>query len=1004
MNINIRLNKNFTTAFNKMQEAYGEELSKINGFSDMQLSYTDFIDNFVDSDTVADASVDGNANVGQKDIVTLINEMPKPHQKLLAFNKIYYEINKKYGFKTANDWLKNEWDGHLYLHDANTSSFVHYCYKGEETLTVKYKDVIYYTSFKNLYDLVEEKEEVDRLGNNYKRTDNLLFVLDCNDNGNVMWTEILCVSKMPNNKTMRFIKFANGLSQIVTDDHPVITSIGEVPAKKLTTEHQVFTIQPFGFEKPEEDNIYNKDFGWLVGMALAEGSAQPSCITIKQTEEKQYQRLIYTLNKLGMPFSLDTDRRIRIKSSPLEKIIENMLLNKTAAFKQLPSNYMRLPTVFMDGVVAGLIDGDGTIDGYKNRHCQIRIASELLCHQISSYLQYKGIFCGDRTPHIYHSEKSFSQKLPLFGIGFTLTNEEYFLNIDSIKINEKYEPLIRKGNFKNKKYIYDYGWVPVIENSVYIEECPVVYDITTTSHHFICNNILSHNCFAYDLKNLAEKGLFFIDTFNAEPPQHLETFVDFVKEFVSWTCNRSSGAVGLPNLIPYMYYFWKKDCASGLFTDNTKYAKQQIQRLIYALNQPFLRGGIQSAFTNTSVFDRPYLEALFGGAEFPDDSFMIDEIEGIMDFQKIYLETMSEIRSKNMMTFPVNTISLLKQNGKFVDEEFAKYAIKHNMKWNDSNIFADSSVNSLSNCCRLKSNIEDLGYFNSIGGTALKVGSVKVGTINLARLALENKTEKEYLVALKELVELDLKCLDRVRYIIKRNVDKKLLKNFSYEIVDFEHLYNTIGFIGIYETMKTFGYTRMDEFGNTYYTEEAEKFGKKIFDVIHNVKDTFALDKDYTINCEQIPGETAAAKLMKKDMFFYPDTAINDLPLYGNQFIPLGIKTTLQERIRIAAIFDGFCNGGSILHVNIESPFTSFEQAWDMLNYITDQGVTYFAFNTKIQACKHNHAFFGTVCPECGEPVDTEYTRIVGFYTPVKTYSKERKAEYDMREWENINE
>ena len=637
MNINVRLNKNFTTAYNRMLEDYGEEIANINGFSDQQLSYTDFISNFIDSDTVADASVDGNANVGQKDIVTLINEMPKPHQKLLAFNKIYYEINKKYGFKTANDWLKNEWDGHLYLHDANTSSFVHYC-------------------------------------------------------------------------------------------------------------------------------------------------------------------------------------------------------------------------------------------------------------------------------------------------------------------------------------------------------------------------------FAYDLKDLAEKGLFFIDTFNAEPPQHLETFVDFVKEFVSWTCNRSSGAVGLPNLIPYMYYFWKKDCTSGLFTDNIKYAKQQIQRLIYALNQPFLRGGIQSAFTNTSVFDRPYLEALFGGAEFPDGSFMIDEIEGIMDFQKIYLETMSEIRSKNMMTFPVNTISLLKQNGKFVDEEFAKYAIKHNMKWNDSNIFADSSVNSLSNCCRLKSNIEDLGYFNSIGGTALKVGSVKVGTVNLARLALENKTEKEYLVALKELVELDLKCLDRVRYIIKRNVDKKLLKNFSYGIVDFEHLYNTIGFIGIYETMKTFGYTRMDEFGNTYYTEEAEKFGKKIFDVIHNVKDTFALDKDYTINCEQIPGETAAAKLMKKDMFFYPDTAINDLPLYGNQFIPLGIKTTLQERIRIAAMFDGFCNGGSILHVNIESPFTSFEQAWDMLNYITDQGVTYFAFNTKIQACKHNHAFFGTICPECGEPVDTEYTRIVGFYTPVKTYSKERKAEYDMREWENINE
>ncbi len=640
MDLTIKLNKNFTTAFNKMQNEYGEELSRLNGFADSQLSYTDFIDNFVDSETVADASIDGNANVGQKDIVTLINEMPKPHQKLLAFNKIYYEINKTYGFKTANDWLRNEWDGHLYLHDANTSSFVHYC-------------------------------------------------------------------------------------------------------------------------------------------------------------------------------------------------------------------------------------------------------------------------------------------------------------------------------------------------------------------------------FAYDLKDLAEKGLFFIDNFNAEPPQHLETFVDFVKEFVSWACNRSSGAVGLPNLIPYMTYFYHKDLKSGEYNDGLKYARQQIQRLIYALNQPFLRGGIQSAFTNTSIFDHGYLEALFGGAEFPDGTFMIDYIEDIMAFQKLFLETMSEIRSKNMMTFPVNSISLLRKNGKFEDEEFAKWACQHNMKWNDSNIFIDDNVTSLSNCCRLKSNIEDIldgAYFNSIGGTALKVGSVKVSTINLARLALEHPdNEREYLVALRDLVELNLKCLDRVRYIIKRNVEKGLLKNFKYGVVDFEHLYNTIGFIGIYETMKTFGYVKIDELGNSFYTKEAEDFGRRIFNTIHTVKDSFKIDKDYQINTEQIPGETAAAKLMKKDKFFFNDKVIDDLPLYGNQFIPLGIRTTLQERIRIAAMFDGFCNGGSILHCNIESPFNTFDQAWKMLNYVADAGVTYFAFNTKIQACKHNHGFFGTRCPICGEPVETEYTRIVGFYTPIKTYSKERKAEYEMREWENVN-
>ena len=637
MNINIKLNKNFTTQYNKLQEEFGTDIAKINGFDDNQLSYTDFIDNFIDQSTVADASIDGNSNVSHKDIVTLEKEMPKPHEKLLAFNKIYYELQKKYGFQTANEWLRAEWIGQLYMHDANTTTFKHYC-------------------------------------------------------------------------------------------------------------------------------------------------------------------------------------------------------------------------------------------------------------------------------------------------------------------------------------------------------------------------------FAYDLKDLTEKGLYFIEGRNAKPAKHLITFVDFVKEFISYACNRSSGAVGLPNLIPYMFYFWKKDVDNNyILRDKEYYAKQAFQRFIYAVNQPYLRDGSQSAFTNTSVFDRPYFEALFGGSEFPDGTFMIDYEEEIIEFQKWYMETMAEIRHDNMFTFPVSTISLLRQNGEFVDKEFAEWGIKHNMEWSDSNLFVDTSVNSLSNCCRLKSNIKELGYFNSVGGTALKVGSVKVSTVNLARIALDTSTEYEYLKELEKRVVINLKALDCVRHIIKRNVEKGLLPNFSHGLVDFPHLYNTIGFIGIYETMKKFGYTKLDEFGNTYYTHQASEFGKKIFEVMRKTADNFIkqYNCDYQINTEQIPGESAAAKLMKKDKFFYPEANIYDLPLYGNQFIPLGIKTTGQERVRIASEFDGYCSGGSILHYNIDAPFDSFDKAWKMVNYIADQGVTYFAFNTKIQACKHNHAFYGKICPVCGEPVDTEFTRIVGFYTPVKSYSQERKEEFKMRKWEN---
>jgi len=644
MEINVRLGKNFQTQYNKLQAEFGTDIAQINGFADEQLSYTDFISNFIDEKTVADSSIDGNSNVGRKDIVTLLSEMPKPHRKLLAFNKIYYEIQKKYGFKAANEWLRMEWMGQLYMHDADTSTFKHYC-------------------------------------------------------------------------------------------------------------------------------------------------------------------------------------------------------------------------------------------------------------------------------------------------------------------------------------------------------------------------------FAYDLKDLAEKGLYFIGgTFNPKPAAHLTTFVDFVKEFIGFASNRSSGAVGLPNLIPYMYYFWKKDVEKdylGIRTSGSeeRYARQNFQRFIYAVNQPYVRDGQQSAFTNTSVFDRPYFEALFGGSIFPDGSFMIDYEEPIINFQKWYLEEMAQIRSENMFTFPVSTISLLRVNGEFKDPQFAEWAIKHNMIWSDSNLFIDSSVNSLSNCCRLKSDIRDLGYFNSIGGTALKVGSVKVNTINLARIALDSKDEEEYLENLRGRTLVALRALDAVRHIIQRNVEKGLLPNFSYGLVDFEHLYNTIGFIGVYETMKKFGYTYQDEFGNTFYSDAAAEFGEKIFKTMRKVADDFIADQkvDYMVNTEQIPGESAADKLMRKDKFFYPDADIYDLPLYGNQFMPLGIKSTLQERVRVQALFDSYCNGGSILHANIDAPFDSYEKASKMVNYIADQGVTYFAFNTKIQACEDNHAFYGRTCPVCGKPVETEYTRIVGFYTPIKTWSKNRKNEYKLRRWEQIN-
>lgn len=490
-------------------------------------------------------------------------------------------------------------------------------------------------------------------------------------------------------------------------------------------------------------------------------------------------------------------------------------------------------------------------------------------------------------------------------------------------------------------------------------------------------------CYAYDLTRLATDGLFFLKNYNNEPPQHLTTFIDDVIEYISFMSNRSSGAVGIPNILIWTYYFWRRDCDTGYCIKNPDYyIRQSFQKLIYRLNQPFMRID-QTAFVNVSIFDREYIQSLFGGVEYPDGTLVIDNVEELIEHQKIFMEVVSEIRSSNMFTFPVLTYSLLYKDGKFVDEEFARWCSNHNTQWNDSNFFISGDVSTLSNCCRLLSDTSKLNAFiNSIGGTALSIGSIKVNTINLMRIAYESSfayrggipDKDKYLRILRSRVELCCKTLDVIRHIIKRNIEKGLLPNYQDGGVDMAKQYSTIGILGLYEVIEYFGLTTTDEFGNVYYTDEGIEFAGDIFAVINSIKDSFT--NEYSFNIESVPAERAAVVLCQKDNLIY-DT--NEKFIYSNQWIPLSVKCTIQEKLRLSAVLDAKCSGGAIAHINLESNFPNTDMAWEMLNKIAQAGVIYFAFNTRINECEDHHGFVGTdICPTCGKPVFDTYQRIVG--------------------------
>lgn len=504
-------------------------------------------------------------------------------------------------------------------------------------------------------------------------------------------------------------------------------------------------------------------------------------------------------------------------------------------------------------------------------------------------------------------------------------------------------------------------------------------------------------CYAYDLTRLATEGLFFLKNYNHQSPKHLTTFIDDVIEYISFMSNRSSGAVGIPNILIWTYYFWRKDCENGYYIKNEDYyLRQSFQKLIYRLNQPFMRID-QTAFVNVSIFDRNYIESLFGGVEYPDGTFAIDNVEEIIEHQKIFMEVVSQIRGENLFTFPVLTYSLLYKDGKFIDEEFARWCSDHNTKWNDSNFFISGDVTTLSNCCRLLSDTSKLDAFiNSIGGTALSIGSVKVNTINLMRIAYESElNKKKYLATLKKRTTLCCKTLDVVRGIIKRNIEKGLLPNYQDGGMELSKQYCTIGILGLYEVMKYFNLIEFDEFGFAKYTEEGIKFACDIFDILNEVKDSFT--NEYSFNVESIPAERAAVILCQKDNLIYDHK--EDF-IYSNQWIPLSQKCSIQEKLRVSSILDVKCSGGSIAHINLDNNFPNKEMAWDMLIKIAQSGVIYFAFNTKINECVNHHGFVGTnICPECGGEVHDTYQRIIGYLAPSRSYSKDRFKEFNLRQW-----
>lgn len=294
--------------------------------------------------------------------------------------------------------------------------------------------------------------------------------------------------------------------------------------------------------------------------------------------------------------------------------------------------------------------------------------------------------------------------------------------------------------------------------------------------------------------------------------------------------------------------------------------------------------------------------------------------------------------------------------------------------------------------CRLRSD-KNSAFFNSFGGASDSIGSMGVVCINLPQLAYKFKDNYEGLkLELKHLVELAQEVNYAKRCMLKKAIKNGHLPLYSNGYMDLTKQFSTTGFVGLYNLVEILG--------EDITTENGLNIAKDILTVIEETNDEVSEKYKLPINLEGIPAENTASKLALKDKILGYN---NEYELYSNQFIPLSKRCNLLDRIKLSSVLDQKCSGGSIMHVTTDSKIDT-KTMKDLVLSIIESGVKYFAFNYEINQCKKcKKIFVGSIktCPDCKSEDIEKYMRVVGFLTKKSSWSDVRQQED--RQYYNFN-
>ena len=540
-----------------------------------------------------------------------------------------------------------------------------------------------------------------------------------------------------------------------------------------------------------------------------------------------------------------------------------------------------------------------------------------------------------------------------------------------------------------------------------------VYDKETADAHRNCDfhihdlSMLAPYCAGWSLKQLIQEGLGGVEgKITSKPASHFSTLANQMVNFLGILQNEWAGAQAFSSFDTYLAPFVKADNLSY------KETKQAVQAFVFGVNTPS-RWGCQAPFTNITLdwvcpADLKNLPAIVGGKEMP---YTYGDCQKEMDMvNKAFLEIMIEGDANGRgFQYPIPTYSITKdfdwsdtENNRLLFEMTAKYGTPYFSNYINSDM-EPSDVRSM--CCRLRLDLRELrkksgGYF----GSGESTGSIGVVTLNMPRLAYQSKDEADFWKRLDRLMDIAAKSLKVKRDFVTRLLDEGLYPYTKRYLGTFNSHFSTIGLVGMNECCLNAGWIRAD-----LTDAKAQDFTEKVLNHMRERLSDYQEKYGDLYNLEATPAESTTYRFAKHDREQFPDiiTASKNesAPYYTNSsHLPVGYTDDIFSALDIQDRFQTLYTSGTVFHAFLGEKMPSWQSAAQLVRKIAENyKLPYFTLSPTYSVCSDHGYITGEQwkCPICGKPTEV-YSRITGYYRPVKNWNTGKSEEFKERKTYDI--